>query len=41
VQSPRDGLSDEVLTTRVHDGPNPLWRGPLLPGRAYPMLELS
>jgi hypothetical protein len=35
VQSPRDGSSVMVLTTRVPNGPNPPWRSPLLPRRAY------
>jgi hypothetical protein len=30
-----------MLTTQVSDGPDPVWTRLLLPGKAYPMLELS
>jgi hypothetical protein len=41
VRSPWDGPSDAVLTTRVPDGSNPLWKNLLLLGQAYPMSESS
>jgi hypothetical protein len=41
VHSPQDGPSNVMLTARVPDGLNPLWRSLLLQGRAYPMSELS
>jgi hypothetical protein len=41
VRSPRGGIHDMVLTTRVHDAPNLMWRSLPLQGHAYLMLELS
>jgi hypothetical protein len=35
------GREGVVLTARVLDGPDSLWRSPLLPRWAYPMSELS
>jgi hypothetical protein len=41
VQRSRDRIFVMVLTARVADGMNPLWRSPLFPGHAYPVSELS
>jgi hypothetical protein len=39
-EAPRDSIFDVVLTVRVPERSNLMWRGPLLPGRTYPPLEL-
>jgi hypothetical protein len=40
-EAPWDGPPNVVLTARVPDGPNRVWRIPLLSGHAYLMSELS
>jgi hypothetical protein len=41
VQGRRNWVFDVVLTVRVSERSNLMWRRPLLPGHAYPLSELS